>query len=51
MREKTFGPEDIIIKEKELVNSIYFVLQGEASSYINLTSNTRKNTPNKLKIA
>jgi len=37
MQEQTFAPEDIILHENGISKKIYFILQGEAYSYINLS--------------
>ncbi|KAL4461181.1 hypothetical protein ABPG72_009478 [Tetrahymena utriculariae] len=48
LKEQTFGPEDIIIRENELVKSIYFVLSGEAQGYINVSSKFQKSETTSL---
>lgn len=31
MTEQKFGPEDVIYKENDLVNNIYFILNGDVT--------------------
>lgn len=35
MTEKKFGPEDIIFREKDIVDSVYFIQQGDITLYLN----------------
>jgi len=36
MKERTIGPEEIIYKEGELGDKIYFILKGEVEIYLNI---------------
>jgi len=36
MSEKKFGPEDVIYKELDIVDSIYFILTGDVALSINI---------------
>jgi len=47
MKEHTYGPEDVILSENNIVDKIFFILQGEAISFINLASKTKKSTSGK----
>jgi len=47
MKEHTYGPEDVIVSENNIVDKIFFILQGEAMSFINLASKTKKSASGK----
>jgi hypothetical protein len=47
MKEHTYGPEDVILSENNIVDKIFFILQGEAISFINLASKTKKSASGK----
>jgi len=44
MKEKRIGPGQILFTEKEILNKLYFIMNGDVELHLNFDSNIKTNS-------